>query len=173
LNRASEKTIGEERRCPPEEIGVVDISAIRDTVVAVSVTLGIVFAVIELRGMARDRRTRLVLDVFSHVGTLEFSTQFGKIWNAEFKDAREAEEKCSYVALSLVARYYEGVGLLIRRGLVDADLIFESLPLDLMWNKMKPWCIEKRSIKPDSYVHFEYAAERCQAYLAETYGKGV
>jgi hypothetical protein len=152
---------------------VVDVSAIRDTVVAVSVTLGIVIAVIELRGMARDRRTRLVLDVFSHVGTLEFSEQFAKIMNAEFKDAKEAEEKCSFVALSMVARYYEGVGLLIRRELVDTDLIFESLPLDVMWNKMKLWCIDKRSIKPDSYIHFEYAAERCLAYLAERYGKGV
>ena len=169
-----EKPIREKRRYQPEEIGVVEISAIRDTVVAISVTLGVVFAIIQLRGIARDRRTHLVLDVFSHVGTLEFSEQFAKILNAEFKDAKEAEEKCSIVALSMVARYYEGVGLLIRRRLVDPNLIFESLPFDIMWRKMKPWCLEKRrSLGPDIYVHFEYAAAREMAYAAEKKREGV
>lgn len=133
--------------------------------------MGIVFASIQLRGLTRDRRTHLVLDLLSRVGTLEFSEQMSKIMNAEFKDAREAEEKCSFVALSMVARYYEGVGLLVRRGLVDADLVFESLPLDLMWDKMRPWCLDKRaSLRSDLYVHFEYVAERCRAYVAD---KGI
>jgi len=139
-----------------------------DAVVAASIALGALFAVMELRGIARDRRTHLVLDVMSHVGTLEFSEQMAKIMNAEFTDAKEAEEKCSFIALSMVARYYEGVGLLIRRGLVDADLIFESLPLDIMWNKMKPWCLDRRrALRQDMYVHFEYAAKRCLAYENE------
>ena len=153
---------------------MVDASLVLDAIVAVSIAAGAVFAVIELRGMARDRRTRLVLDVFSHLGTLEFSEQFAKILNAEFKDAKEAEEKCSIVALSMVARYYEGIGLLIKRGLVDPDLIFESLPFDIMWNKMKPWCLEKRrALGPDMYVHFENAAAREKAYAAEKKRKGV
>jgi hypothetical protein len=144
---------------------VVDASLVLDAIVAISIALGAVFAIVELRGMARDRRTHLVVDVLSHVGTLEFSNQFAKILNEEFKDAKEAEEKCSFIALSMVARYYEGVGLLIRRGLVDADLIFESLPIDIMWNKMKPWCFEKRRLlRRDMYEHFEYAAEKCLAY---------
>jgi len=150
---------------------MVDASLVLDAIVAVSIAMGAIFAVLELRGMARDRRTHLVLDIFAYVGTLEYSEQWAKIMNAEFKTAEEAEEKCSFVTMSMIARYYEGVGLLIRRGLVDADLVFESLPIDLLWNKMKPWCLDKRSTKPDSYVHFEYAAEKCAAYLAENYGK--
>ena len=152
---------------------MVDASLVFDAIVAVSIAAGAVFAVMELRGMSRDRRTHLVIDVFSHVGTLEFSEQFARILRAEFKDAKEAEEKCSVVALSMVGRYYEGVGLMVSRGLVDSDLIFESLPFHILWGRMKPWCLEiRRTLGPDMFVHFERTAERCQAYVTEKYGSG-
>lgn len=148
---------------------MVDVSTIRDTVVAVSVSLGIVFAIVQIRGLARDRRTRLVLEIFSHVGTEEFSEHFARIWNAEFKDAKQAEEKCTFLTLSMVARYYEGVGLLIRRGLVDADLIFESMPFSTMWAKMSPWCLDMRARSniPDLHTHFENGARMDAEYAAE------
>jgi len=111
---------------------MVDASLILDAIVAVSIAAGAVFAVAELRGMSRDRRTRLAFDIFAHVGTLEYSEQFAKILRSDFKDAKEAEEKCSVVALSMVARYFEGVAMMLRRGLVDSDLIFESLPYHIM-----------------------------------------
>ena len=155
-------------------MALVDASLMLDAIVAVSIAAGAVFAVMELRGMSRDRRTHLVIDVFSHVGTLEFSEQFAKVFFSDAKDAKEVEEKCSIVALSMVGRYYEGIGLLIRRGLVDYDLIFESLPFHILWERMKPWCLEiRRTQGPDMFVHFEYAAGRCQTYIAEKYGKAV
>jgi hypothetical protein len=155
-------------------MAMVDASLVLDTIVAVSIAAGAVFAVAELRGMSRDRRTRLAFDIFAHVGTLEYSEQFAKILRSDFKDAKEAEEKCSVVALSMVARYFEGVAMMLRRGLVDSDLIFESLPYHIMWTRMKPWCLEiRRTLGPDMYVHFEWAAGKCQAYVNEKYGAAV
>ena len=140
----------------------------------ISVILGAVFAIYNLRGFARDRRTRLVLDVFSHASTMEFSEQFAKIIDADFKNGKEAEEKCSLVTLSMIARYCEGVGMLIQRGLVDADLSFELLPFDILWEKMKPWCLEKREMYgPTIYEYFEYAAERQPTYKAARFNKRI
>jgi hypothetical protein len=128
--------------------------------------LGAAVAIWNLNGFARDRRTRLVLDIYSHHGTLEFSEHFMKIMNAEFSDAKEAEEKCGLVTLIMVSSYYEGVSLLIKRRLVDAALVFESLPFNAVWEKMKPWCLDRRTKlnDPTLFENIEYAAGRVRAY---------
>lgn len=131
-----------------------------------SAILGAAVAIWNLKGFARDRRTRLVLDIYSHHGSLEFSEHFMKIMNAEFNDAKEAEEKCGLVTLIMVSSYYEGVSLLIRRKLVDAGLVFESLPFNAVWEKIKPWCLDRRTKlnDPTLFKNIEYAAGRVRAY---------
>ena len=132
----------------------------------VGAILGAAVAIWNLKGFARDRRTRLVLDIYAHHGTLEFSEHFMKIMNAEFENANEAEEKCGLVTLVMVGSYYEGVSLLIRRKLVDAGLVFESLPFNAVWEKMKPWCLDRR-VKlndPTIFENLEYAAGLVRTY---------
>jgi hypothetical protein len=144
---------------------MVDASLVLDAIVAVSIAAGAAFAVVELRGIGRDRRTSLVIDMMFHVSSTDFAQHWTKIMSTEFSTADEVQEKCSLTSLEVVADFFEGVGLLVRRGLVDESLVFDALPVHHAWAKMKPWCISLRG-KYDAtmYEHFEYAAARSAQY---------
>ena len=145
---------------------MIDLLQVLQASAYVGAILGAAVAIWNLKGFARDRRTRLVLDIYSHHGTLEFSTHFMKIMNAEFNDAKEAEEKCGLVTLIMVSSYYEGISLLIKRRLVDAGLVFESLPFNAVWEKIKPWCLDRRTklSDPTLFENLEYAAGLVRTY---------
>jgi len=144
---------------------MVDASLVFDAIVAVSIAAGAMFAVAELRLMARDRRTQLLVGMILQVSSPEMSENYRKVMYSEFKNREEAEEKCGYVALDTISTYYAGIGTLIRRGLVDAGLAFDFLWVAIVWDHVKPWCLEAR-IAPGPLVwqDFEYAAELDRAY---------
>jgi len=144
---------------------MVDASLVVDAIVSVSIAAGAVFAIAELRLMARDRRTQLLIGMVLRVSSPEMTENYRKVMYSEFKNREEAEEKCGYVALDSISTYYSGIGTLIRRGLVDASLAFDFLWIALVWDHVKPWCLEA-TIAPGPLVwqDFEYAAELDRAY---------
>jgi hypothetical protein len=161
---------------------MADASLVLDAIVAVSIAAGAAFAVLELRGMARDRRTHLVLDILAHVGTLEFSEQWAKIMNAEFKTAKEAEEQCSLSGLMLGASFFERVGYMARKKLVPIDIVLETMPVEYCWEKVKPWVFgeeiadpERRKYPRATYPNYEWLAneDRKRRLAAEEKAKAA
>jgi hypothetical protein len=64
------------------------------------------------------------------------------------------------VAFDVVGNYYEGVGLLMKRGLVDSDLVQALLGPKVVcyWEKMLPFIKGLRESSGDNstWEHFEY-----------------
>ncbi|MCJ7463203.1 MAG: hypothetical protein MUO81_00430 [Thermoplasmata archaeon] len=145
---------------------MVDASLVFDAVVAVSIAAGAVFAIAELRLMARDRRTQLLVGMVLQVSSPEMSENYRKVMFQEFKNRKEAEEKCGYVALDTISTYYTGIGTLIRRRLVDADLAFDFMWIYPVWEHLKPWLVESpiRYGPIEWWQDLEYAAELDRAY---------
>ena len=145
---------------------MVDASLVFDAVVAVSIAAGAVFAIAELRLMARDRRTQLLVGMILWSSQPEVSANFSKVLFSEFKSRKEAEEKCGYAALDTIATYYTGIGTMIRRKLVDADLAFDFMWIWPVFEHLKPWLVESPfKIGPlEWWEDFEYAAELDRAY---------
>jgi len=145
---------------------MVDASLVLDAIVAVSIAAGAVFAIAELRLMARDRRTQLLSGWILWSTQPEASENFRKVLYTEFKSRKEAEEKCGYAALDTIATYYTGIGTLIRRNLVDAELAFDFMWINLAWEHLKPWLVETpfRHGPIEWWQDLEYAAELDRAY---------
>jgi hypothetical protein len=99
------------------------------------------------------------------------------IYDCEFTDAKEAEEKCGRKALNGMGGYFEGLGYLVRRGLIDREAVFEVMAIGDIWEKMKPWILKERETAkgggPALFEHFEYAAEMERAWEAKKKRKGV
>lgn len=134
-----------------------------------SIALGALFTVMELRGMSRDRKTHLVLDVFNHVTTTDYMGHWAKIRDTEFKDGKDAEDRCSLASIALIACYTDAVALLIRRKLVDPELIFDLIDFDLVWKRLGPWVQYQReryneyffeNLEPAAEKNIEYARLR-------------
>ena len=146
---------------------MVDASLVLDAIVAVSIAAGAVFAIVEMREIARTRKTQLVVDMMRHISTVEFSEQIDKVFNADLSSEKGCE-KCGFIALGVVAAFFEELGLLIRHKLVDANLVHEAIGIANQWERMKPWCLSERArTDPDTYENFEYAAESERAWRAK------
>ena len=154
---------------------MVDASLILDAIVAVSIAAGAFFAIWELHEIRQDRRTQIVLDLMGTFSSREFQEQYGKVDCRGFKNGKEAEEKCGRRNLAAVATYFERLGYLIRRGLIDRDAVFEMLQIAATWDMMKPWIMSEsvRGGDPSVFEHFERAAEMERAWADKKRKKGV
>lgn len=141
----------------------MDIASISAVVAAGGVMVGVVFAVLELRNLVKTRQTDLVLRLYSTYDSLDFLETWQKIFFLpEFKDYDDFVKKLSgkrWIA-SFVMMFYEEVGVLLRRNLVDVGLIDDLLgdSTKMIWEKVRTPMIEvrKRGISPRAYEHFEY-----------------
>ena len=75
-------------------------------------------------------------------------------------DVADMQKKCSEEGLVKLAGFYEGVGFMVSRGLIDARLVVDLMPISATWERMKPWVLQFRE-KGKSNVwwrDFEYLA---------------
>jgi len=139
---------------------VVDILQMLEGATYAAFIVGALVAVYELRTMSRDRKTQLVMSVWTAFNDSDFAEAHARIDMTETKDSKTIEERCQRADISKVMEFYEGLGLLVRKRLVDPELVLEMCYPRLMWAKLKPWVDEERGrITPFVGEHFEYLAQ--------------
>ena len=146
---------------------MVDITSISALVAALGVIVGVVFAVLQLRDLVKTRQTDLAIRLYSQVCDKEHIEAWGKYITAEYKDYNDFVEKYGPlfsdkpvpVAFMMVSHYFEGIGVLLHRKLVDIDLVLDIFAIGMLWEKMKPLAegIRKELDQPSFYEWFEYA----------------
>jgi len=136
---------------------MVDASLVLDTIVAVSIAAGALFAVAELRDMKRDRRILLIQQINDHIATREFTDSLDKIWKSNANSAEELERLASASELHMVANYFEGVAHLGAQGLVHKSVLIAYWPYYVLWKKMGPWILAERKAAnlPAMYADME------------------
>jgi hypothetical protein len=87
----------DEKHIPKEDrswlrVSMIDISMVLNLVVAVSIVLGAVFAVFQLREIGRDRRTQLVINLYSRFMSSDFSEPYSKLIREDFVDVADMEK---------------------------------------------------------------------------------
>ena len=69
----------------------------------------------------------------------------------------------AWASWARVGRFFDGIGILVRRGLIDVDLVIDELRELILfsWDKMRPWVHEVRleMNSPHTWENFEYLAE--------------
>jgi len=151
---------------------MLDIPSISAIVVAIGVIVGVAFAILELRNLVKTRQTDLVWKLYSDLNTDEFHQAWTKVINLEFKNYNDLLEKHGQLfsgnpipaAIFKVANYFEGVGVLLHRKLVDIGIVADLLPVEMTWEKMKPIVEGMRKQFNDSrfYEWFEYLYNEMQ-----------
>jgi hypothetical protein len=129
---------------------VVDVTEISAIVAAVGVIIGVAFSVIELRHLRKQRDTGLLVRIMPwlNMSSSELQAELMKIWNLEFTDyedfvkryGKPYSERSEQRAFVAVVNYLDGLGILARKGLMDADLIYECWTGDIahIWEKILP-----------------------------------
>jgi hypothetical protein len=147
---------------------MVDISTVSTIVVTVSVVVGVVFTLLEIRHLARTRRTDVIMKIYENFGSREIVEAIFKIGAAKFETYQDYVKKYGAIEAVQVATLLDGVGVLLERGLIDIDLV-DSLfgpSVNSLWERIRPVIHGMReSLKePFLFSHVEYLYERLRAY---------
>ena len=152
---------------------MLDISSISAIAAAVGVIIGVVFATLQLRDLVKTRQTDLVMRLDATFGSKEFQEAWVETLRMEFKDYEDylrkygaTSGKPAYVSVNMVANFFEGLGILLRRKLIDIALVDDLFSSDVIitWHKMKPivegW--RKQFNRPQMSEWFEYLCNEMQ-----------
>jgi len=116
------------------------------------------------------RQTQLFMQLLALYNNKDFMKDYASIaydmqyegledWLKKYgaKDNREY-----WASWARVGRFFDGAGILVKRGLIDADLVVEEMREQILftWDKVKPWVYEirVRMNSPQTWENFEYLA---------------
>ena len=127
-----------------------------------------------IRTTLETRQTQLYMQLFTQYNNKDFMKDFAKVaYDMEYKDLEEWTRKYdaradreTWASWARVGRFFDGTGILVRRGLIDVDLVIDELRELILfsWDKMKPWVFEARveMNSPHTWENFEYLAEEAR-----------
>ena len=141
------------------------VATISVVIAAASVVAASTFYSFQIRNQARVRKTDLVMRLYSTWDSLEFQEAFHSVYWADTHDLDSTLASLGgkrHVG-SYVFYFYDQVGALLRRKLIDYDLVDDLLGNSTrqLWEKIEPVIrqVRERSEDPRLYEHFEYLYE--------------
>jgi hypothetical protein len=141
----------------------------------ISVPVGVFYHIMTLRNTKKNqeqqletRQAQLFMNLYETWRSPEFrknSRWINKF--VEYKDSADfhrqygSEENLDEFAIwTSISAFYEGIGVLVRRGLINLDLVDDLLraSIKVAWEKMGPEFVESRVIRGNSdlFNDFEY-----------------
>lgn len=147
---------------------MVDVTEISAIVAAVGVLVGVVFTVLQLRDLVKTRQSDLLMRMHLAFSSKEYCDAALKMLSTDYKDYDDFLKKYGHPnapgpvqsEFSMIATFFEGIGILAKRKLVDIGLVFEYFAVGLFWEKVKPLIepLRKQINNPNYFEWFEYLA---------------
>jgi hypothetical protein len=149
---------------------VVDIQTVSIGIASASVVIGVVYYIFQIRHQTKVRQTDLIMRLYATLGSKEFVENDVSIFNQEVNDSQgfmlkygsfpKFMESPEYVPYMMDSEFFEGVGILLHRKLVDIELVDDlfSSPIITIWEKTLPMTKALREYfkRPQLAEWFEY-----------------
>lgn len=149
---------------------MIDISTASAIVVAVSVVLGLGFTMLELRNLARTRRTDVIMRIYDRFGSKEMVEAIKSVGQLR-SQSLEFPPKEALTGVTQVAIIFEGLGVLLEQNLIDIELVNSLFGPTLvsLWEPIQPVIqgMRKSLKEPFFFSHFEYLYNRLAEYRRE------
>jgi len=104
---------------------VVDIQTVSIAVASASVTMAAIYYIFQIRHQTGIRQTDLVIRLYSATSSKEFLEAWEKFRDREIKSMEDYKEKYGALEFNQVMAVYAEVGALLRRKLIDIDLVYD------------------------------------------------
>jgi hypothetical protein len=149
----------------------IDIPTITAVVAAVSVIVGVVFTVMEVRHMARTRRTDVVMRIYERFESREMIGAMARVGASKFENLDDYRKKYGpeiLLDVEQIAVFFEGIGALLEQDLIDIRLCNSLFgpSLDSAWRFLKPVILSMRERinEPFLFSHFDYLVDELNIY---------
>ena len=139
---------------------VVDIQTVSIAIASAGVFAAAVYYIFQIRHQNKMRQTDLVMKLYSQFNSLEFQKIWYEVLKREAKDYYDYEKKYGWAEATTLGLFFEGIGILLRRKLIDIELVDDmfTTPIKWTWEKMKDITLEWRKVRnqPEILEWFEY-----------------
>jgi hypothetical protein len=143
-----------------------DIQTVSVLIVAIGVLSGVVYYIIEFRHQSRLRQTEnlIRLSPWFNMNAKEVQDAITNVCSIEYKNYDDYIEKYSdkpeHVMLKMLGNYFEGIGIMVNKKLVDADIVYSFWGdiIESSWEKIKPMIGDMRKDEnaPNMFEFWEY-----------------
>ena len=146
---------------------MVDVQTISVVIAAASVVFGVIAWVLQNRENKEINQARLFMQIFDRHFEKETRENIRYFDNIEYSDYDDFIDKYSednnpdgFIRISSLVTYYEGIGVLVKRNLVDPTMVDDLMsgPIIRDWEKIRDYVEEsrRRTGHYESAEHFEY-----------------
>ena len=146
----------------------MDISTLASIVTTVSIVVGIVFTILEIRHLAQTRKTEVIMKIYDRFGTREIVEAINRVGSAKFENIADYSKKYGFTDITLIAELFEGIGVLLEQNLIDIKMAGKLFgpTINLLWVRMKPvlYAMREGLNEPFFFSHYEYLINRLNAY---------
>jgi hypothetical protein len=153
---------------------LVDAQTIGVLVTAASVTVAAVYYIMTLRVQQTNmkanletRQAQMLMNLYERWNEPRFQNTWFETTYWEYSDYDDFMKKYyrtsnpeAYGKFMLIATFFEGIGVFVKRSLIDAALVDDMMSVYIIgfWGTFGPFIIEfrKRRIQPTYFEHVEY-----------------
>jgi len=144
---------------------MVDIQTVSIGIASASVVAGVLYYAFQLRHQARTRQTDLVMRLYATFSSNEFQDAWTKVRSSANKfesmdDIYDFDKNVGLREVNQVCLFFEGVGILLQRRLVDTSMIEDLFggAIARTWEKVRTGVTKARQQlnDPTIYYYFEY-----------------
>jgi hypothetical protein len=142
---------------------VVDVTEISAILAAAGVLVGATWYIMDMRNQAKTRQTDLVMRLYATFSSNEFQDAWTKVRKRarEFDvidDIQEFDEKVGLREFNQVGLFFEGVGILLKRKIVDGTMIEDLFggAIARAWEISKTGIIKARQQMNDPTIYYYY-----------------
>jgi hypothetical protein len=150
---------------------MVDYGTISIVLTGIGIIGAIVYYTLTLRNATKTRQAQLFMQIYNRFNTREFVEQMNYLrfkWNlpqledvSEFVTSEEYQEDFNLIASTVY--FFEGVGVLVSKGLIDVELVDDLMsgPLTHIWERMLPLTDSMRGVLgPQAAEWYEFLYDK-------------
>lgn len=145
---------------------MIDIQTVSIVLASASVIAGVIYYAFQIRNQTKTRQTDLVMKLYSNFNSLEFQKTWEEILKREDNDVHNYHKKYGLAEALTVGMFFEGIGILLKRKLIDIELVDDMFtsPIKMTWEKMRNTTLEARKVRnqPEIFEWFEYLYNELQ-----------
>ena len=139
---------------------MVDIRTISIAIACAGVFVAAIYYILQIRHQTKVRQTDLIMKLYSQFNSLEFQKMWEEVLNREAKDYDDYSKKYGGAEVTAVGMFFEGIGILLKRKLIDIELVDDmfTTPIKWTWEKIRGMILELRRTRnqPEIFEWFEY-----------------
>jgi len=142
------------------------LQAVREIVTIGGVIAGLSYYIMTVRNQNKARQAQLFMQLYNRFSDPEFLDHIFEPWFRKWDDIDDFRQK--YLVgeygrnLVVLMNFFEGFGVLLKKGLIDGDLLYEQIPTNAytLWEKYEPWAkwVREEANYPQYMRPWEYLA---------------